>query len=162
MRFLAACVLAVLLTLAAASAASANHTKTHTRCTALVTQINKIRTRTDLRILYALCIIGRERAKRFAAAGEAWHNVDYAIRRMREMGWSYGWGRDFCGIGEAIGWTTATGTPNYLAARFARLWHDSAAHWPILNSGTYQRAGGDMIRGGGRTYVAFYVVDTTC
>lgn len=131
----------------------ADHNSTHTKCTALVIQVNKLRTRPDLRTLYALCVVGRERSKRFAEAGRAWHNIDYAVRRVREMT-----GIRCFYLGEAIGYTSASGlTWSSYAARFAKLWQASPIHWSILNDDLYHRGGGSMTKGGGRTYVAFYV-----
>lgn len=159
----AASLLATAGVVSSAAPAAASHSATHTRCTALVTQINQERTRRDLRIMYALCIIGRERTAKFAAANRAWHDIDYAIRRLREMGFSYRWGGDFCGIGEVIGWTEwRFSTWSGYANRFANLWHASPPHWAVINGASYTRGGGSMRHDGIRTYAAFYAIDTSC
>jgi hypothetical protein len=145
---LRAAVLALALLFALPLAASANHTTTHTKCTALVTELNA--RRSDVRTLYALCIIGRERTQRMASAGSAWHDLAYVTRRLRDFRICYR------NIGEVIGWTTAT---SGIAARFMDLWWASDPHRTILAASRYDRAGGSWTTSG-RTYAAMYVLDS--
>lgn len=147
-------VLSITLLLLLPSVASAHHNPTHKKCTALVTQINQERTRPDLRTLYALCIVGRERSQRFASAGFAWHDINYAIRRIRELT-----GKRCFWIGEVIGQTSAQYIyVSQYADRFAKLWKASSPHWAIINDDLYNRGGGSMTRGHDLMFTAFYTV----
>lgn len=151
---LKAVVLSVTLLFLLPAVASAHHNPTHKKCTALVTQVNQERTKPDLQILYALCIIGRERSQRFAAAGFAWHNIDYAIRRVLELT-----GKRCFWIGEVIGQTSVQYTyVSQYADRFAKLWKASPPHWAIINDNLYRRSGGSMTRGHGLMFTAFYTL----
>jgi hypothetical protein len=145
---LRATVLALALLFALPASASADHNPTHTKCTALVTELNA--RRTDVRTLYVLCIIGRERTKQMAAAGTAWHDLAYVTRRLRDFRICYR------NVGEAIGWTTAT---SGFAARFMGLWWASDPHRRMLSGSIYDRAGGSWTTSG-RTYAAMYVLDS--
>jgi uncharacterized protein YkwD len=157
MRVLVALILAFAGLLALPVAVSADHSYKHTKCAAMVNELNEHRS-PNVRLLWALCVIGYERSVQMVERGEAYHDLDYAIRRLKQMGYSYAWGGDFCGIGEAIGWTTAeTGQ----GRRFVNLWLQSPGH-DFIASRFYQRAGGNYKEVSAITYGAFYVVRTTC
>jgi hypothetical protein len=145
---LRAAVLALALLFALPLATSAHHTATHTKCTALVAELNA--RRSDVRTMYALCIIGRERTQRMASAGTAWHDIGYVQRRLGDFRICYR------NVGEAIGYTSAT---SGIAARFMSLWWASDSHRTMLSASRYDRAGGSWTTSE-RTYAAMYVVDS--
>lgn len=129
------------------------------KCTALVTELNS-RREPNVRQSSLLCSIGHSRALQLANGymgpkGNG-HNIGYVIRRLDDAGVCWR------NVGEAIAWTTATGTPTQLAERIVDLWHDSPSHWPMLASSIYDRAGGSMrvgIVNPSRTYVVLLVAD---
>lgn len=129
------------------------------KCTALVGELNSQR-EPNVRQSSLLCSIGHSRALQLANGymgpkGNG-HYIQYVVRRLNDSGVCWR------GVGEAIGWTTASGTPTQLADRFVGLWHDSANHWPMLSSSTYDRAGGSTrvgIVNPSRTYAVLLVAD---
>lgn len=147
-------VLALVLGLMASTTATthANHSRTHTICSAMVNKLNEYRS-PDARILFALCALGRERSQKFAKYDRAWHNIDYAINRLDS--WGLDWGQEICGIGEVIGQTAATSGQG---RRFIRLWMNSDSH-DFIASSFYNRAGGSYTEDSNSsyTYSAFYV-----
>lgn len=128
------------------------------RCTALVTKVNALRTSADLRLMNALCQIGKERTARFAKYDRAWHNAGWAGDRLQALLPGLCW----TNIGEAIGQTDRPLVyASLYAERFAALWYASDHHWPMLNASRYTRAGGYMARSSdGTMFTAFYVLDT--
>jgi hypothetical protein len=150
-RSIAALLLAAVLAVTGAAPVEADHNFTHTKCSVMVRELNDHRS-PNVSLLYALCIIGRERSQTMAANAEAFHDLDYAIARLQGFGWD--WGGDVCGIGEVIGTTTAeTGQ----GRRFVGLWLASPDH-KFIASSFYDRAGGSYEETPARTYSAFYVV----
>ena len=138
---------------------SASGASIYEKCRALTTELNARRD-PDVRQRTLLCEIGHKRAIQLAKGymgprGDG-HNIGYVVRKLNESGvcWK--------AVGEAIGWTTATGTPTQVADRFMDLWQASASHWPMLSSRIYDRAGGSMrvgIVNPSRTYVVLLVAD---
>lgn len=130
------------------------------KCDALVDELNA-RREPNVRLRWLLCSIAHNRARHLAngymgPSGNG-HWIAYVMRKLDEAGVCWR------GVGEAIGWTTATGTPRALAERFVSLWRNSPNHWPMLSSSTYDRAGGSTrvgIVNPSRTYAVLLVMDS--
>ena len=129
------------------------------KCAAFTVELNAQR-EPNVRQSSLLCSIAHSRALQLAngymgPTGNG-HDVGYVVRRLNQAGVCWR------GVGEAIGWTTATGTPAQLAARFVDLWHASPSHWPMLSSSIYDRAGGSTrvgIVNPSRTFAVVLVAD---
>jgi uncharacterized protein YkwD len=102
-----------------------------------------------------LCSIAHSRSLQ-QARGRAGHYIEYVVRRLNSAGVCWR------NVGEAIGWTTATGSVSYLADRYMTMWWNSDSHRTMLDGDRYDSGGGSWrasLLGDGRTYATYIVVD---
>ena len=114
----------------------------------MTNEINKYRS--DLRLSYLLCKVGRERADYILRTGDRRHSFTLLRRALAENGvcWT--------NSGEVL--TTTNYDPS--AAHFVRNWRGSSSHWNILMASRYDRGGGTWRAAGGRYQAVYYVLDT--